>query len=178
MYSDFIDFLKQNDLFIEKEIADFHNTPWDDRTYKLVDVVEIKENEYNSGSTPKTVNGFFFPQAVNINLLFIELICFYASGKDQITFCNDVMNEINEKIEGTKTLITYLFGKKNYTYTDFTQYVSSKGNKINTIVLTEMNPRDYTILRIGNLEKLKIKSQDPIIGEVLLYNCEMFQSKF
>lgn len=129
-----------------------------------------KDTEINQ---PKTVSGLCFNRDGAIVLIQFEN--HNLLGIDRIEEINKELSngDLKAKIEGSISVLKDYCKKLNVKFDDF--YNPSKLGKIKTIILMNIPDKEYTKMRISNLDKLNITSEDELIGEIMILTCEDFK---
>jgi hypothetical protein len=181
MFDDLSTLLRNQDLYLEIPIRNLPNCYCSKSEISVLNFISIKEKFYGSKNIPmpKSVNGMLF--TINSKLYFVQAEPYYESYKESpvenvLTYYFN--NKIKEKVQGTvKTLsdIVQHQGEAD----DFTAFCGKKErNKIRSIILTELTERQYISMKIGLADEWQIRTDDSVLGEILLMNCSEFQDHF
>jgi hypothetical protein len=180
MYQVLIDGLRDNLLYFDEEIKDFHQTSCSLCAIRALDFVKIKTEFYRltGEPVPKSVNALIIR---NNQIYFIEMTSYYLTYPYTLENFRQVHSEENgiiKKILGTiKGIIDIA---EHYSLNEsFRVFFSNPSlRRIKTVLLTEMNAHDYLMMRIGNLDKFNVPLLDSLEGEIAIFNCEQFENFF
>ena len=183
MFSDLKKLLNSENHYFETEIKNLRNSCCIECLIKVVDLNETKANfcKKIKINEPPTVNALLFSSSNELH--FIQTIDYYqiSSSVPVQNLNTELANgDIQNKIEGTLSLLSDMISHYQVSkdFDAFFAQPSPPRKKIKTYLLTGMSDRDYLTIRIGNLDKLNIKTNHPVLGETKIISCEEFNKKY
>jgi len=180
MFRDLLDFFRENQYYIEADISTFKSSCC--RCHiPVLDLNEIKKKicKITCANQPKSVTGLKFSLSNELFFIHTENHYLISARIELRDLSNELANgDIQLKILGTIEILSIMLNHHNISPDFQTFFERSNRGKIKTMILIEMDDRDYNLLRLSNLENLNIRTDDRVIGKVLLYPCDMFANRF
>lgn len=181
MYSDLRQLLLDNNLLIYVELGKVPGSSCVHCRKKVIDFNAVKAQIASQTGilTPKSVNALAFTSTNRLMLIQTETSFLLQPTPSNVKEVINALDngDLHKKISGTIEVIgIYLNHIKKFT--DFQHYFLAKQrDKITTTVGLLINDRDMVNIRLASLDKLNIRSNDDIIGEIQIMSCEELDGK-